>query len=505
MLATVHSATITGVQGAPVRVEVHVGGGLPGYSIVGLPDAACRESRDRVRAAVLSSGLNWPNRRVTVNLAPSAVRKVGTGLDLAIAVGVLVASGQVEPASVEGRAFLGELGLSGSVRSIPGVLPMAAELLVEELVVASENAAEAQALGRHRVRPAADLAGLVACLRGDQPWPEVRPQPEAPLPSPGNDLSEVRGQLLARRALEVAAAGGHHLLLVGPPGAGKTMLAERAAGLLGRLDDEAALRATAVHSAAGLPLPASGLVRQPPLRAPHHSASLVSIVGGGSHALRPGEISLATGGVLFLDEMGEFPPSVLDALRQPLEQGTVRISRAHGSATLPAEFLLVAAMNPCPCGLAPTSACRCSPTQLARYARRVSGPILDRLDLRVVVAPSSEEELLGSPSGEPTTTVAGRVAAARARARHRGVRCNAQLSGVALEAHARLDPAAESLLATSLRAGRLTGRGLARVRAVALTLADLAGSTGPLDRATVAEALTLRAPLSFDRWEVGAA
>lgn len=505
MLATVLAATITGVQGAPVRVEVHVGGGLPGYSIVGLPDTACRESRDRVRAAVLSSGLSWPDRRVTVNLAPSAVRKVGTGLDLAIAVGILVASGQLAATHIEGRAFLGELGLSGAVRPIPGVLPMAAALEVEELVVPARNAAEAEMLGRHRARPAERLADLVACLEGSQPWPPVPSVVEPPGAIPGGDLAEVRGQLLARRALEVAVAGGHHLLLVGPPGAGKTMLAERAVGLMGQLDDEAALRASVVHSAAGLSLPSDGLLRCPPFRSPHHSASLVSIIGGGTHAIRPGEISLATGGILFLDELGEFPPSVLDALRQPLEMGTVSISRSHGSATLPAEFLLIAAMNPCPCGRAPTPACRCSAANLARYARRVSGPILDRLDLRVVVNAPSREELLEAPAAESTAVVAERVTEARDRARHRGVRCNGRLRGADLERYASLAPDAEDLLGAALRDGRLTGRGLARVRAVALTLTDLAGRSGPLDRATVAEALALRAPLHFDRWEAGPA
>jgi magnesium chelatase family protein len=499
VLAALASATISGVEGRPVRVEVHVSNGLPGFAIVGLPDASCREARDRVRAALLSSGLEFPLRRITVNLAPSDLRKAGTGLDLAIAVGVLVASGQLDASVLDGRGFLGELGLDGSLRAVPGVLPMALAVDgVAELVVPAASAAEAQLVGRHVVRPLRRLSELVEVVAEGAPWPSPPPErsPERP-PTPPADLADVRGQAVARRALEVAAAGGHHLLMVGPPGGGKTMLAERLPGLLGDLDDGAALAVTATHSAAGQPLPPGRLIRTRPFRAPHHSSSLVSMVGGGSAALRPGEISLASGGVLFLDELGEFPASVLDALRQPLEQGRVRVSRAHGAADLPARFVLVAAMNPCPCGYAPGPSCRCTEVGLARYARRVSGPILDRLDLRVVVQPPTRAELLELPPGEPSAAVAARVAAARERAAARGVGANVELGSAALDEWARFDHDGRRLVERALDAGRLTGRGLARVRAVALTLDDLRGGPGLLDEEVVAEALALRADLDF--------
>ena len=499
MLATVASATISGVEGRPVLVEVHVSNGLPGFTVVGLPDASCRESRDRVRAALLSSGLDFPQKRITVNLAPSDLRKAGSGLDLAIAVGVLVASEQLDAAVLVDRGFRGERGLDGSGRPVPGILPMALAVDgADELVVPAASQAEAVLVGRHTVRPLGRLAELVAVVKDGTPWPTASagavPVPE-PLRVP--DLADVRGQTVARRALEVAAAGGHHLLMVGPPGGGKTMLAERLPGLLGPLDDRAALAVTVTHSAAGQPLPPGGLVRTPPFRAPHHSASLVSVIGGGSTSLRPGEISLASDGVLFLDELGEFPVSLLDALRQPLEQGRIRVARAHGAADLPARFVLVAAMNPCPCGFAPSASCRCTEAGLSRYARRVSGPVLDRLDLRVLVRPPSRAELLELPPGEPTATVARRVTAARARAQARGVGSNVELRSADLDEWCRFDATARTLVERAIDAGRLTGRGLARVRAVALTLDDLRGGDGTLDGDVVCEALALRADLDF--------
>jgi magnesium chelatase family protein len=305
--------------------------------------------------------------------------------------------------------------------------------------------------------------------------------------------------------LEIAAAGGHHLLMVGPPGGGKTMLAERLPGLLGALGDAAALRATVAHSAAGQPIVGGTLVRTPPFRAPHHSSSLVSIVGGGSHALRPGEITLASDGVLFLDELGEFPAAVLDALRQPLEQGRVRIARAHASAELPAAFLLVAATNPCPCGFAPAPTCRCNEANLARYGRRMSGPILDRLDLRVVVSPPTRAELFDLPAGETTAVVAARVAGARLRAEARGVTSNARLSARRLEELAHFDPRAQRVVERAIDRGRLSGRGLNRIRSVSLTIDDLRGGDGHLDAEVVAEALAFRADLDFLHHVRGAA
>lgn len=500
MLATVAAATLLGVDGLPVSVEVHAGPGLPGLSVVGLPDASCREARDRARAAILCSGLKWPTLRVTVNLAPSGQRKVGSSLDLAMAVGILAASEQVPLDSLHELGFVGELGLDGSVRPVPGVLCMVDALHTDAVVVPAPAAAEAELPGRHRVRPVRTLAEVVAALRGTAPWPV--PEPCRPLASgaPQPDLAEVRGQVVARRALEVSAAGGHSLLLVGPPGAGKTMLAERLPGVLPPLDPAAALEVTRVHSAAGVALPADGLIRSPPLRAPHHGASMAALVGGGSHQLRPGEVSLATRGVLFLDELGEFSGQVLDALRTPLEQGVVRIARAHARATLPARVLLVGAMNPCPCGAeGGPGDCRCSPAALDRYTRRLSGPLLDRFDLQIRVPLPEVSSLLEAAPGEPSEVVARRVAVARGRAVARGAACNADLGTKALEAASPLSDPARAALEHALRSGQLSARGLRRVRSVALTLSDLEGADPPLGRAAVLEALHLRAGLITDR------
>jgi magnesium chelatase family protein len=498
MLATAPSAVLVGVDGHPVTVEVHVSNGLPGFTVVGQPDTSCRESRDRVRAALLSSGLAWPQRRVTVNLAPSEVRKHGAGLDLAIAVALLVADGQLPAEAVAGKAFLGELGLDGSLRPVAGAIGMAAVLPAEEVVVPPANAAEVGLVARHVVRAPATLAELVGALRGEHPWPEPPRPGEAPPTPPEPDLADVRGQPVARRALEVAAAGGHHLLMVGPPGAGKTLLAERLPGLLPCLPRDRALEVTRVHSAAGLPLPPGGLVERPPFRAPHHTASTVALVGGGSAAVRPGEISLAHGGVLFLDELGEFPAAVLDALRQPLEAGRVHLARAGVRTVLPARVLLVAAMNPCPCGeRGSPDSCRCSDLQLARYRRRLSTPLLDRFDLRIEVTRPDGRALLAAEPGESSAAVRARVEAARAVAAERGVSCNAELTAEQLDRVAPLAPDARELAERWLAQGRLTGRGLQRLRRVARTLADLEGRGGPIDAAALATAGALRVDPSF--------
>jgi len=490
VLATVASATLLGVEGHPVRVEAHTSSGLPGYTVVGLPDTSCRESRDRVRSALISSGHDWPLRRITVNLAPSHLRKVGAGLDLAIAVGLLAAEEVLEPECLRDLSFVGELGLDGSLRPLVGMLPLAAACRHRPVVpLASVNEAR---LCRAEARGARTLAEVVAALRGDEPWPEPGPAPPGPPPVAEPDLCEVRGQPVARAALEVAGAGGHHLLMSGPPGGGKTMLAERLPGLLPDLDDAEALAVTSVHSAAGRLRDGAGLIRRPPLRAPHHTASLAALVGGGSTVLRPGEVSLASGGVLFLDELGEFPATHLDALRQPLESGLMRVARAAVSVELPARVLLVGATNPCPCGFAGFGDCRCTEAQLARYRRRLSGPLLDRFDLRLAVGPPDPSVAFDGPLGEPSAAVAPRVAAARARAAGRGVRANRELRGRDLRRVAPLEPPAERLLRDHLERGVLTMRGAERSRAVALTLADLRGQDPPLTAGLVEEALLLR-------------
>lgn len=490
---------IVGVHGHLVTVEAHVGRGLPTLCLTGLPGASVQDARERVRPAVESSGLEWPLRRVVLNLSPVDLRKEGPGLDLPIAMSVLAATAQVPPEMLASYAFAGELSLEGRVMPTPGILAVAiaaARAGLRGVVVPEANAAEAALVEGLHVVGAPSLERLAEFLRGE--WRPSDPvAAEAALePESDVDFADVRGQGQARRALEVAAAGGHNVLLMGSPGAGKTMLARRLPTILPELSREEALEVTRLHSVAGL-LAGSALVRSRPFRSPHHSVSLVGLLGGGSGHIRPGEVSLAHNGVLFLDELTEFRRDALEGLRQPLEDGRVVVTRSSGSVEFPARFTLVAAANPCPCGFLgdPRRACRCLPHRAALYRQKLSGPLLDRIDIRLFVPRLSRQELLGQASGEPSDRIRRRVAEARERQRRRyagtSVRSNAELPGPRARREARIATEAEELLARAVERLELTGRGFDRALKVARTAADLDGAEEVCAR-HVAEALSYR-------------
>ncbi len=494
MLSRVRTAALWGLEAFPVECEVDVGPGLPGFTLVGLPDPSVREVRDRVWPALRNAGFKPPDRRVTVNLAPAGRRKEGASVDLAVALGLLAATEQVPLQRLEGAAAIGELALDGALRPVRGTLALAESVWragTGRLLCAAAGAPEAALVAGLAVLPAPHLVEVVGWLRGGDLAPQPAATPDAE-EGAADDLADVRGQAMARRALEIAAAGGHHLLLVGPPGAGKSMLARRLPSILPPLSPEESLTVTRLHSAAGLRPPGRGLMRRRPFRAPHHSITRAGLVGGGTPP-RPGELSLAHHGVLFLDEFAEYPHNLLDALREPLETGWVWISRANYTAHFPARALIVAAMNPCSCGWLghPKRGCRCTPTNLARYAARVSGPVLDRIDLQIEVPALTSEELLAAAPGESSAVVRERVLSARGRQHERGA-LNAMLSNPALRKHCALDPPGTRLIADAVDRGGMSARAVHRALRVARTIADLAGEER-VSGLRLAEALQYRA------------
>ncbi|HSJ14982.1 MAG TPA: YifB family Mg chelatase-like AAA ATPase [Longimicrobiales bacterium] len=502
MLAQIISGAVLGVDAFLVRVEVDLARGLPCMNVVGLPESAVREGRERVTAALAHAGFELPPRRITVNLAPADVRKDGSAFDLPLAVGLLVATGAVESEAVQGSALLGELGLDGEVRPVRGVLPIAARCAAEgiaTLFVAHANAAEAAVVSALDVRGADSLQAVVSHLRGRLRLPRTAPGvgPQRPDPLCDLDLADVKGQESARRALEIAAAGQHNLLMRGPPGAGKSMLARRLPGILPPLTHEEAIEVTKVYSVAGRLRPGQSLLVHRPFRAPHHTISDAGLVGGGS-VPRPGEVSLAHHGVLFLDELPEFRRSVLESLRQPLEDGSVQIGRARGALSYPARFMLVAAMNPCPCGFADSGdgRCICTPREVHGYRARISGPLLDRFDLHIEVPPLPEAALVQRRTGESSEVVRARALAARAgqSARLRGIpgmHANSHMSPREVRLHCQLETRAESLLRQATSRLGLSARGWHRLLRVARTIADLAAADA-IGAGHVAEAIHYR-------------